>query len=358
MEAVERQIYGILLPSTALGCDQQAVSRDAAKSPNAIIARSLRLSRKSSKRILHWHDQRSCQAKNARKFAKASGYARSLRRERKLLLTGFAEALMSGEIEIYYVPLVTAMICFGLLWPISVLRADVSIVDLAWGPGFLVQFLVAMRVQDTISVHGWLLLAAIAAWSIRLGFVIARRRWREGHEDPRYQTLRRSWGAAFWWKSLFVVFLLQAFVQWLVVTGPISGLSGQAQTVSAIGWLGILVSVLGLGLESVADNQLDRFKQAAKPGSLMTTGLRGIVRHPNYTGEMIFWIGIALVVIDSGSWFGVISPALICLFLTKVSGSPMLDERLSETRPGYGAYKASVPAFFPSFSRQRGTQTD
>lgn len=262
------------------------------------------------------------------------------------------------NIAVYALPLLTAAVGFALLWPISISRSDVSIVDLAWGPGFLVQMLVAIQLLDLIGPHGWLLLAGVGAWSLRLGFVIARRRWREGHEDPRYQSLRRSWGKAFWWKSLFVVFLLQALVQWCVVIGPISGLSGQANDVSVFGWVGCLIAALGLGLETVADHQLDRFKKISAPGALLTTGLRGIVRHPNYTGEMIFWVGIAMVVIDSGSWLGLVSPALICLFLAKVSGVPLLDERLSESRPEYQAYRARVPAFFPSLGGLRGTQAD
>ena len=75
----------------------------------------------------------------------------------------------------------------------------------------------------------------------------------------------------------------------------------------------------------------------------MTSGLRAHMRHPNYTGEIIFWIGVALILVDGGVWLGLLSPVLITLFLTKVSGAPLLDERLSETRPGYAAYRARCP---------------
>ena len=254
---------------------------------------------------------------------------------------------MPNDLQPYLLPLVVALVVFVAFWPLSVRRDDVSIVDLFWGPGFLLQLVVAGWVVGISGARDWLLLGLIGLWAIRLGFVIARRTWVHEGEDPRYAIIRRAWGTAFWWKSLFIVFVLQAAIQWLIALGPISGLVLGSGSIGLLGWGGVAVALIGLAFEASADAQLDAFKRTAAPGALCTTGLRAHVRHPNYLGEVIFWIGIGLLVFDGGVWMGLVSPLLIGFFLTYVSGVPILDEHLASSRQEYAAYRRRVPAILP-----------
>lgn len=250
--------------------------------------------------------------------------------------------------------LAVALIGFALIWPVSVSRKDVSLVDIVWGPGFFIQLAIVAWLAPASGARAVLLLSLVGLWSLRLGWTLIRRRVREGREDARYRSMRNSWGDGFWWKSLFIVFLLQAFLQWLIVLGPAAGLLSFDQRLGALAYAGCILAIAGLLLETVADMQLDRYKRAHRAEhGLLTTGLRARVRHPNYVGEMIYWSGIALIVLDGGSLIGMLSPVLIIVFLTRVSGAPLLDERLSETRPGYAAYRARVPGFIPSFRNSR-----
>ena len=251
------------------------------------------------------------------------------------------------DLQPYLLPLVVALSAFALLWPLSVRRRDASLVDLFWGPGFLVQLAIAAWMTGVEDARAWLVLGLVGLWSVRLSFVIARRAASHAGEDPRYGIIRRAWGAAFWWKSLFIVFFLQALVQWVIVLGPISGLVLGAGPLGGLGWSGVVVALLGLGIEGVADAQLDGFKRSAGPGALCTTGLRAHVRHPNYLGEMIFWVGVGLLILDGGVWLGLLSPLVVGFFLTFVSGVPMLDEHLAASRKDYQAYRNRVPALLP-----------
>jgi steroid 5-alpha reductase family enzyme len=253
--------------------------------------------------------------------------------------------------DLYFWPLIVAMVGFLAIWPVSVIRNDVSLVDLAWGPGFLVQMSVAAIVLPSLSAQAWLLLGVVGVWSLRLTWTLARRRLREGHEDARYTAIRDSWDPGFWWKSAFIVFLLQSVIQWLISIGPITGLAAASGMPGWLAYLGVLIAAVGLGLEALADQQLDQFKRTAGPGDLLQTGLRAHIRHPNYLGEIVFWVGVALITLDYGATVGLLSPVLIAVFLTRISGVPLLDERLSATRPGYGAYKAQVPPFLPALTK-------
>ena len=260
-----------------------------------------------------------------------------------------------GEAPIY-VPLIVALTGFCLIWPVSLWRQDASLVDVAWGPGFAVQIMLAAGLAATFGERAVLIGTLVGIWSLRLGFVLIRRRIREGHEDGRYTDIRESWGKSFWWKSFFIVFLLQAFLQWLIALGPIAGVLAEDQATGWLAILGMAIACAGLTLESIADRELDRFKSTAHPESLLMTGLRAHVRHPNYLGEIIFWVGIAIICLEGGAWLGLISPILIALFLTKVSGAPILDERLTATRPEYVDYKRQVPALVPNFKPLKTAQ--
>ncbi len=157
----------------------------------------------------------------------------------------------------------------------------------------------------------------------------------------------RHGGAAFRWKSLFIVFLLQAFLQWIIALAPIAGALAPAAPLGALGLAGAALALAGLALETRADWELDRFKRAAPPGALLTTGLRAHVRHPNYLGEMGVWWGIWLIAAEAGAWWSVISPLLLSFLLVKVSGAPATGEHLARSKPGYAEWAATTPAFLP-----------
>ena len=76
-------------------------------------------------------------------------------------------------------------------------------------------------------------------------------------------------------------------------------------------------------------------------------------RHPNYFGEIVLWIGVAVIVLPvlrGWQWFTLISPVFVFLLLTRVSGVPMLEKRADEKWGGqddYEAYKARTPVLIP-----------
>lgn len=250
---------------------------------------------------------------------------------------------------------------FLLLWPISLMRRDTSIVDFWWGPGF-----------GAIAIYAWvvagmptheravLILGLVVLWSARLGLQLGRRRLREGEEDPRYQEIRAAWDPGFWWKSLFIVFVSQAILQFLVAAGPLSGAFAEAQPLAILGVAGLVLALAGLVIETVSDVQLDRFRRTTPHGGLLETGLRRYVRFPSYTGEMMIWWGLAAIAFEAGVYWAPLSAALLTFLLLRLSGVSVLDDRLERTRPGYAAYRARVPALFPDTRAlgalfQRGT---
>jgi steroid 5-alpha reductase family enzyme len=245
--------------------------------------------------------------------------------------------------------LAAALIMFALLWLVSLAVGDASIVDIFWGPGFVVvgvTYLVATPGAATL--RGLLVFALATVWAIRLALHIGLRNAGAG-EDHRYRTWREQAGPSFWWVSLFKVFLLQAVVLW-IVSSPLllARLDGPRAPLSSFDLVGLALFVAGIIFETVADWQLFRFKRDAdNEGRILRSGLWSRSRHPNYFGEALLWWGLGLLALPTGGLLAFVGPALLTFSLLRVSGVAMLDAALVERRPGYADYIRSTPAFFP-----------
>jgi steroid 5-alpha reductase family enzyme len=166
--------------------------------------------------------------------------------------------------------------------------------------------------------------------------------------------MRARHGAAFGRVSLFTVFWFQALILWLV-SAP---LLGTAIGSPPWGWwdgAGLLLGLIGLGTEGVADTQLRRFRaRLENRGKVLDRGLWRYSRHPNYFGNAVLWWGLYLLAVGAGAAWTVFGPLLMNALLLWVSGVTLLETGLRKTRPGYAAYVESTSAFLPWFPRKRG----
>jgi steroid 5-alpha reductase family enzyme len=245
--------------------------------------------------------------------------------------------------------------CFLLLWLASLALRDASIVDVFWGPGFVVLGWSYHAAAEPRTRIGLVVCVLVTVWGLRLAAHIGLRNAGSG-EDFRYRQWREKSGRSFWWVSLFKVFLLQAVVLWLVSSPLLVAQAGAPE-----GWenlvmiVGLLLWAIGFGFESVADWQLMRFKsEPANQGKVLASGLWGLSRHPNYFGEAVLWWGIGLIAASVGGALALMGPAFMTFTLVRVSGVAMLDRELVDRRPGYRDYIRNTPAFIPiRFRRAR-----
>lgn len=247
---------------------------------------------------------------------------------------------------------------FLLLWPISILRRDCSIVDFWWGPGFGVMALALwFQAGQPGDAYTLAILLPLLFWSLRLGIQLGVRRISEGVEDARYQEMREARSPGWGWKSLFIVFVLQSVIQGVMAAGVLAGLLA-APTVTATGLTYALAAVATAAavLEMISDLQLDRYRRRVPHGGLLTTGLRAYVRYPSYTAEIVFWVALSLLAMAAGVWWAPISALIVTLLLRYVSGVTILEDRLSRTRPGFAAYQRSVPALWPRIGGGSGNR--
>lgn len=226
-----------------------------------------------------------------------------------------------------------------LVWLLSLVLRNAAIVDVAWGLGFI-GVAWATWLQSARDDHATLLAVVVTVWGARLALHIGVRSAGKP-EDARYRALRAKY-APFWWKSFFIVFMLQA-VLLLAVSLPVQlGMSPRALNV--VDAIGLAVFTIGFGIEVLADAQLALWK---KPGTVLDRGLWRWSRHPNYFGELVLWWGIGVLALSPSTWWAsLVGPAVISFLLLRVSGVPMLEAQMKE-RPGWSAYVARTSAFFP-----------
>ncbi len=249
-----------------------------------------------------------------------------------------------------------AALLMGGCWLVSLPKRDVSIVDPLWPMVFVAVAWSLWLWGDGDAGGGrvGLMLVMVTLWGLRLGAHLTARKWGEP-EDFRYASLRRRL-PPFWLWSLLVVFVLQAVLA-VVVSLPVQAVLGDTDP-APLGWLdwvGAAVWALGLVFESVADEQLRRFRaDESNRGTVMERGLWRYSRHPNYFGDCAVWWGVYLVAAAAGAWWTLVGPLVMTILLLRVSGVTLLERRLNKHRPGYAEYAARTSAFVPMPPRKAG----
>jgi steroid 5-alpha reductase family enzyme len=257
-------------------------------------------------------------------------------------------------LEAYLIGLAAVLGLMALLWVLSLLLRNSSIVDPFWGTGFvIVNWLYFALTPDGFAARKWLIAVLVTIWGLRLSIHLLRRNWRAG-EDFRYRKWREENWARWWWMSFLRVFMLQGVLLW-IISAPL--LAAQIRPIpdhlTVLDWIGVVVWAVGFFFEAMGDLQLTRFKaNPANKGKVLNTGVWHYTRHPNYFGDATQWWGYYLIATAGGGFWTIWSPILMTVMLLRVSGVALLEKTLTTTKPGYKEYVESTSAFVPWLPRK------
>lgn len=243
------------------------------------------------------------------------------------------------------------LLAFAINWlafiPSAIAQTE-KYYDLVGGITYITVTMVAVLFSSDLDLRSAIVAGMVLVWSTRLATFLFRRISKAG-KDSRFDTIKTSpvsFLMAWTVQGLWV--LLTAAAALAVITG------GNREPLGVIGYLGIAIWLAGFMIEVVSDRQKSNFKaNPANQGRFINTGLWAWSRHPNYFGEIVIWIGmavIALPVLQGLQWATLISPVFVIFLLTKVSGIPMLEERADERWGGqvdYENYKRNTPVLIP-----------
>nr|AIF19565.1 putative steroid reductase [uncultured marine group II/III euryarchaeote KM3_87_C01] len=278
-----------------------------------------------------------------------------------LIVSLVTSAIDFNSVEVNGLPAVVwcAIIAFAVQWlawiPASISQTE-RFYDLTGGLTYLavVAFSLWAGLQsEDPSTREWLISALVAIWAIRLSSFLFLR-IHEAGKDGRFDQLKASP------VRFLVPWTLQALWVFLTlnVVVVINSQSGPAPPLGIWDGIGLMVWIMGFGIEVVADSQKTAFNaNPENEGKWIDEGLWSRSRHPNYLGEILLWAGIAcfgIACFDGLEMVAWVSPIFVYLLLTKVSGIPLLDRRALAKwgdDPDYQRYRDSTPALIPRLTR-------
>lgn len=267
------------------------------------------------------------------------------------VILGMAAAGSDGGVTFRGVPVFAlcaalALIIQWLVFLPSWWLASEKVFDLAGSLTYLLVTVTALVWSAPNSLRDLVLGGMVIIWALRLGGFLFLRARREG--DARFDRIKTRFG------RFLLAFTLQGV--WIVLTAgaalaAITASREDVATVDVTLIAGALLWLAGMTLEVVADEQKRRFRRdPAHHGQFIRTGLWAWARHPNYSGEILLWLGVAVTAAPAlTGWqlLTLVSPLFVWVLLTRISGIPLLERR-AEARwgddPRYREWRKRTPA--------------
>lgn len=274
----------------------------------------------------------------------------------------------------------TIMLAFaGLSFLLGEITKNYSQTDKLWGLTPLVY------VWHLAWRSGWderllLMGVLVTLWGLRLSYNFGRRggfSWKfwTGKEDYRWAILQDMAffkGKPMRWSIFNLLFIsfYQHTLIWLF-SMPALVAVGSDVALGGLDWLAAGLLLLFLALETIADQQqydfqTEKYRRIAAGEPLQgdyqrgfrSTGLWGLVRHPNYACEQGIWLAFYLFsVAASGNWINwSLVGALLLLLLFR--GSSDFSERISGSKyPAYAEYQRTVGRFLPKLWKRPASKS-
>ena len=224
--------------------------------------------------------------------------------------------------------------------------------DLTGSLSYISAVTVAVLMHPLLDLRGLLIAILIAIWAIRLGRFLFLRVKKAGH-DRRFTELKTRF-----WRYLFTWTLGGAWV-FITMAAALASITSMTQRPLGI-WVGIglLFWIVGFSIEVIADRQKTEFrKDASNAEQFITTGLWKYSRHPNYFGEIVRWLCIAIIAFPTlvgWQYAALVSPIFVTFLLIKVSGVKLLEESGQKrwgSDPSYQKYIANTSVLLPMPNR-------
>ncbi len=243
------------------------------------------------------------------------------------------------------------IVLFAVAWVMAQRIRNYSIVDVVWTYSLLVIVGLYLAGVSTITHRAWVVAGLAALWSLRLGtHLLVRIIKHHPHVDPRYEVLQKRWhgkeATEFFW------FYQMQGISMILMSGPFLAaiVNPSTQGLSVVEWFGVVVCLIGVAGEGLADAQAAAFKRnPANKGKICRTGLWKWSRHPNYFFESVTWVGFWLFACGSPwGWVTVFAPAGITYLLLRVTGIPLTEECSVKSKgEAYREYQRTTSAFIP-----------
>lgn len=265
-----------------------------------------------------------------------------------LALAGSQGGVTLGGVPVFALVVAAAFVVQWLVFIPSFLTGTERFFDLTASLTYTGLTLITLLVVGSWDLRRVLLAAVVLIWALRLGTFLFARVNRAGADD-RFDEIKKSL------PRFLTVWTVQGL--WVSVTASAAWIAISSSTqvgLDAFAVIGVLIWAAGFAIEVIADRQKSAFRaDPANRGRFISTGLWSRSRHPNYFGEIVLWIGVAVIAFPAlQGWqlVGLISPIFVTLLLTRVSGVPLLEAKADAKwgdQADYQEYRRTTPVLVP-----------
>ncbi len=262
--------------------------------------------------------------------------------------------MIPEPLELLAVGFIIVFVMMFVLWIIHLRIHNAAIVDVGWAAGLGLLALYYAYAGTGYSSRKYLIAAMAAIWSLRLAAHLLFSRVVGKPEEGRYVQLRKDWNTHLPLRFLFF-FEFQALLDLVLSVPFLLACLDRRATIGSTEYIGGAIWLIGIIGESIADAQLEAFKQnPVNKGKLCRSGLWNYSRHPNYFFEWTIWVGYAVFSLQSPwGWLGFLAPGLILFFLLRLTGIPATEAQALRSRGDqYREYQRSTSSFIPWFHKK------
>ena len=265
-----------------------------------------------------------------------------------LAIAGSQGSARIGGIPIFALGIIAVYLIQWIAFIFSYINKTEKFYDLTGSFTYIsISFFLILAIPD-IDGRAVLLFAMVIIWATRLGTFLFNRVMQAGKDDRFDEIKVNFFRLLLTWtlQGLWVSFTASA--AWAAIA------TTNRKELGIIAVIGFVIWAIGTIFELLADAQKSEFK--AKPendGKFIQSGLWALSRHPNYFGEIIIWVGVAVVaipVLSGWALLTLISPLWVIVQLTLISGIPMLEKKADKRWGGqedYERYKKNTPILIP-----------
>ena len=198
-------------------------------------------------------------------------------------------AYLTGSESVIKAVLLAFLIQWICFVPAYILQTE-KFYDLTGSVTYLTLIIFSIFSADYLGFASVIVCACVSVWAVRLGSFLFFRIKKDG-EDKRFRSIKTNF------TRFFMTWTLQGMWVTMCLLCVTTALSAEGGIVEGVGfYLGLIVFIIGFGLEVAADMQKTRFrKNPENKEKFISTGLWAKSRHPNYLGEIILWLGVALM---------------------------------------------------------------
>ena len=273
-----------------------------------------------------------------------------------ILLFGFvgnASAIQVFNIPLFvFCGLIIVFIHYLVFIPSWLFKTE-HFFDLTGSISYVSVVLLCFTLNPPASFIGWTVGCLIIIWATRLGGFLFYRVKKVGKDD-RFSDMKTKF-----WPFLVAWTVSSLWVYITVSAGLLILVKSVSLDLNMFFVIGLFFWLVGFLIECLADWQKMVFKSNINnQAKFISSGLWSLSRHPNYFGEILLWIGIAVIafpILEKYEYLVLLSPIFVFFILTKISGINLLEAKADKKWCNdleYISYKKNTPILFFSFFKK------